>query len=453
MHPIDAPAPAQPELVVGRYSVFRSIGRGGMATVHLGRLAGPLGFTRTVALKRIHPHLARDPRMVAMFIDEARLASRVQHPNVVAMLDILHEQDVLFLVMDFVLGESLAGLQAETRRRGSVVPIAIGARIMADVLGGLHAAHCATDARGKPLSIIHRDVAPHNVVVGIDGLARVTDFGIAKAAVRLAKTTGGNELLGRVRYMAPEQLLGHELTHRVDLYSAGVMLWELLSGSQRFSIQTDEAILRNPQRALEPPSQFNPNVTPELDQLVLRALHGVPEQRFADALEMGAALERATRCASANEVASWVADVGAARIAELRLALREIEEAAGAPSMSPSLLSLLPELGGPSAAPEDEAKTTLYQPDRKPVPAVEFTETGTEIIQAPSGSPVLDDETATAVSRPDPREPTTTVKRVGDVKTRPPRREPSMLLAFVAGALVVLVTVLVLILIWQYATR
>lgn len=437
---------AEPELSLGRYTVFGPIGRGGMAVVHLGRLAGPLGFSRAVAVKRIHPHLARDANAMAMFVDEARLASRVQHPNTVAMLDVLHENGQLFLVMELVLGQALAGLLAECRRRGRTVPIPIAARIIVDVLGGLQAAHAATDARGQPLDLIHRDVSPHNILVGVDGLARVADFGIAKASVRLAKTMDGR-VKGKVRYMAPEQLTGGDITHLVDIYAAGVTLWELLAGSKRFELEADDAALRDPERVVPAPSSVNPAVPADLDQIVARALDNVPERRFVDALAMATAVESAIRCASANEVASWVADVGAEHVSELRNALREIEQAAPVQSMSPSLQLLIPELSPKptESAPDylDEVKTTLYRS-----PAAEYTEAGTEIIRpVPDLAPVEDEgELATAVSPMAAPEPPTTVRRV-------PAERASTLSAFVAGGLVVLVTLLLLAAIYKCASE
>src|SRR5688572_13695305 len=162
-----------------------------MATVHFGRLVGPVGFSRTVAIKRLHERLARDPDFVAMFLDEARLAARIRHPNVVPTFDVVAMEQELFLVMEYVQGDSLSRLMKVVRARNESVDPAFAVTIMTGVLHGLHAAHEATNERGEPLGIVHRDVSPQNVLVGVDGVPRVLDFGVAKAAGRAQTTKDG----------------------------------------------------------------------------------------------------------------------------------------------------------------------------------------------------------------------------------------------------------------------
>jgi serine/threonine protein kinase len=193
--------------------MFGEIAAGGMATVHLGRLLGPVGFSRTVAIKRLHPQYAKDPDFVSMFLDEARVAARIQHPNVVPTLDVVSLEGELFLVMDYVAGESLGRLLRALRDRGPRVPPRIVGSIMTNVLYGLHAAHEARSERGEPLGLIHRDVSPQNVLVGLDGVARVLDFGVAKAAGRV-QTTGDGQVKGKLSYMPPEQIAGGEIDRR-----------------------------------------------------------------------------------------------------------------------------------------------------------------------------------------------------------------------------------------------
>src|SRR5262245_51026591 len=170
--------------VIGRYALHGELASGGMATVHLGRLLGPVGFSRTVAIKRLHAQYAQDPEFVSMFLDEARLAARIRHPNVVPTLDVVATSGELFLVMEYVPGESLSRLARAARDRMERMPPRIVSAIMSGVLHGLHAAHEAKSERGEPLGIVHRDVSPQNVLVGTDGVARVLDFGVAKAAGR-----------------------------------------------------------------------------------------------------------------------------------------------------------------------------------------------------------------------------------------------------------------------------
>src|SRR5258708_29137656 len=168
--------------VVGRYLLCDEIAAGGMATVHVGRLMGTAGFSRTVAIKRLHAQFAKDPDFVSMFLDEARLAARIRHPNVIGTLDVVALEGELFLVMEYVPGESLARLWRTTFDTGRTIPLPIISAILVGVLDGLHAAHEATDDNGEPLGIVHRDVSPHNILAGTDGIARVLDFGDAKAA-------------------------------------------------------------------------------------------------------------------------------------------------------------------------------------------------------------------------------------------------------------------------------
>src|SRR5579883_1648178 len=170
--------------MVGRYALFEQIAAGGMATVHLGRLVGPVGFSRTVAIKRLHTSLTSDPQFVAMFLDEARLAGRVTHPNVVATIDVVTLQGELFLVMEHIAGVSLMRLLQASTQRKEFVPPAIAAGIVVGVLQGLHAAHDACNEKGEPLGLVHRDVSPQNILVGAEGVPRVIDFGVAKAAGR-----------------------------------------------------------------------------------------------------------------------------------------------------------------------------------------------------------------------------------------------------------------------------
>jgi len=190
---------------IGRYVLFDELAAGGMATVHLGRLLGPVGFSRTVAIKRLHSQFSKDPEFVASFLDEARIAARIRHPNVVPTLDVVATADELFLVMEYVKGEALSTLVTLARKDSAGMPIPVCLAIVVNALSGLHAAHVATNEAGEPLGIIHRDVSPQNFLVGVDGVARVLDFGIAKAAGRAQQTRDGI-LKGKLSYMPPEQL-------------------------------------------------------------------------------------------------------------------------------------------------------------------------------------------------------------------------------------------------------
>jgi hypothetical protein len=309
---------------VGRYLMLDRIAAGGMAVVHIGRLIGPAGFARTVAIKRLHEHLSGDPEFTSMFLDEARLAACVQHPNVVATLDIVRDQGDLFLVMDYVLGESLSSLIAEARQKREPIPLRIVSSVVIGVLSGLHAAHEARTDRGEPMNIVHRDVSPPNVLVGADGVARVVDFGIAKAAARMHATEDG-KLKGKIAYMAPEQLKRADVDRRADLYAAGVVLWEMTTGSRLFSADDHAGIVTAVLAgAPEDLSTHRREVPRALDRIMRIALAVDPAARYATALEFVADLEAAVAPAPAREVAAWVAAVAGPKLAERRKLAEEI---------------------------------------------------------------------------------------------------------------------------------
>jgi serine/threonine-protein kinase len=292
--------------MLGRYALYEKIASGGMASVHIGRLVGPVGFARTVAIKRMHPQFAGDPEFVSMFLDEARLAARIRHPNVVPTLDVVAMEGELFLVMDFVQGESLARLvRAASSGDEGRIPTGMVATIMVGVLHGLHAAHEAKSDRGDALEIVHRDVSPHNVLVGVDGVSRVLDFGVAKAVGRLASTRDG-QLKGKLAYMAPEQVRG-KVTRATDVYSASVVLWEALTGRRLFAGDNEAHVLDLVMTGCSvPPSTYAPGLAPALDELTMRGLAVDPAKRFATARDMARALEVATPLATTSSVGDWV---------------------------------------------------------------------------------------------------------------------------------------------------
>ena len=292
--------------VLDRYVILEEIASGGMATVHVGRLVGAAGFARPVAIKRLHTQYARDPEFVSMLIDEARVAARVLHPNVVATLDVVSEGPELFLVMEYVAGASLSTLLDAVRARNERIPPEIAVSVLIGTLLGLHAAHEATTERGEPLGIVHRDVSPQNVLIGLDGIARVHDFGIAKAVGRV-QTTREGQLKGKLRYMAPEQLRGEEVTRQTDLYSAAVVLWEVLTGHRLFTAENDAALFGKVlEGVVVPPSARVPDLPPTLDGVLVRALDRDPARRFKSARDMALVLEEAVRPATTTEVGGYV---------------------------------------------------------------------------------------------------------------------------------------------------
>ncbi len=305
-------------LVIGQYELHGVMSSGGMATVHFGRLVGPVGFSRTVAIKRLHPHFAKDPAFVSMFVDEARLVSRISHPNVIPTLDVVSTQGELFLVMDYVHGESLSKLLMAVRAHKTKVSPHIVSAIMGGVLRGLHAAHEATHPKRGALNIVHRDISPQNVLVGVDGSPRVLDFGVAKAMDRLQEMTREGQLKGKLAYMAPEQFNGGSVTRSVDIWAASVVLWESLTARRLFAAEKQvDTIMKIVEGPIQPPSNYMIDMDKTvgadaytmleaLDRIVLRGLEKDPTKRFPTAREMAQALEWAMPPAAPSEVTEWV---------------------------------------------------------------------------------------------------------------------------------------------------
>ncbi|HSO31425.1 MAG TPA: serine/threonine-protein kinase [Labilithrix sp.] len=289
-----------------RYELLGELATGGMATVYLGRMRRPMGFARLVAIKAMHPQYAKDPSFASMFVDEARLTARLRHPNIVPTLDIVADGGHLLIVMEYVEGESLAAILRLVRDASDRMPVAVACAVIHDLLLGLHEAHEARDDDGSPLAIIHRDVSPQNVIVGLDGLARVLDFGVAKARSRVHHSNEG-EIKGKIPYMPPEQLFGEAVDHRVDIYAAGVLLWESLAGQRLFDGSNEESIVRRIDAGeIAAPSSKVAGVSPELDALVLRALSKNADDRFPTALAMAEALSAIVTLPPRTEISAWM---------------------------------------------------------------------------------------------------------------------------------------------------
>ena len=289
-----------------RYELLGELATGGMATVYLGRMRRPMGFNRLVAIKCMHPQYAKDPSFASMFVDEARLTARLRHPNIVPTLDIVSDAGQLLIVMEYVEGESLAGLLKLVRDAGDRIPVAVACAIIHDLLLGLHEAHESTDDDGSALAIIHRDVSPQNVMVGLDGLARVLDFGVAKARRRVHHSNAG-EIKGKIPYMPPEQLFGEGVDRRVDIYAAGVLLWESLVGQRLFEGSNEEALVRRIDAGDVPaPSTKVAGISPELDAIVMRAICKDADGRFPTALAMAEAISGLVALPPRTEISSWI---------------------------------------------------------------------------------------------------------------------------------------------------
>jgi serine/threonine-protein kinase len=284
-------APANQETAIGKYHVFATLGRGGMADVFLSVARGPVGFNKLVVIKRLRAQLAEDPIFRNMFLDEARLAARLSHPNIVNTFEVGEHKNVFFIAMEYLEGQALNKVLREAIKQNLEIPPAYAARIVADALAGLAYAHELRDYDGSPLGIIHRDISPHNLFVTYDGHTKVVDFGIAKARSTSTSTEVG-VLKGKVAYMAPEQAMGSALDARADLFAMGIVLWELIARQRLFPGDNAAATLH---RLMSEPiprvSSVVANVPPGLDDLIARALEKDPDRRFASATSMRQALE------------------------------------------------------------------------------------------------------------------------------------------------------------------
>ncbi len=314
--------------IVGRYALFDEIAAGGMATIHLGRLVGPVGFSRTVAIKTLHPQFAKDPEFVEMFLEEARLASRIQHPNVISTVDVATTEGEVFLVMEYLAGESLAKLVRGALKKGERIPVEIAVSILAGMLHGLHATHEAKNEQLEPMHIVHRDVSPQNVLVGLDGVARIFDFGVAKAAAMRSQATSDGQMKGKLSYMSPEQLNSRDVDRRTDVFAAGVVAWECLAGRRLFAgSDPGEVLAKVLTLDIPAPIEVQSSVPRALSNIVMRALERSPEQRWQTAKDFAVELERNVVLAAPHVVGDWVAQNASEALQDRRLRVEAVERA------------------------------------------------------------------------------------------------------------------------------
>lgn len=270
----------------GRYELLMEMGRGGMATLYLARLRGPEQFEKLIALKKIHDSLSSDPAFLSMFLDEARIAARIHHPNVVTVFDLGSVDQTYYIAMEYIHGHSLADVLRAASRNPEQLPWRYGARIVADAACGLHAAHSLCNSRGQPLNVVHRDVSPQNVLLSYDGHVKVVDFGIAYAGEKLTQTRAG-VLMGKTGYMSPEQADGRQVDRRADVFALGILLYEAVTLTRLFDEPTDAATLVKIRQAEVPdPRTRNPSIPVALVQIVMKALAKNPDARFATAQQL-----------------------------------------------------------------------------------------------------------------------------------------------------------------------
>ena len=310
-----------------KYKFARRIAVGGMAEVLLARQQGLAGFEKLVVVKRILPQLRDDGRFVEMFLNEARLAASLRHPNIVEIYDVVRDHDDFFIVMEYLSGEDARTILRRARREDFAVPVGVACRVVADAASGLEYAHTSVGRDGKPLGIVHRDVGPTNLLVTYTGVTKLLDFGLAKANVHNIYTKPGT-LKGKYGYASPEQVQHQELDARSDVFSLAVVLWELLTVRRLFSGRTPAEVLQAVmERRVPPPSAFNPLVPRELDEVVAAALQRDRDRRTASAQALCAQLEQVLEKlrlhAGKHQVGSWMQTA----LAEHYDERREVEQA------------------------------------------------------------------------------------------------------------------------------
>jgi len=317
---------------VGRYRLVEEIGIGGMASVYLARMDGAGGFQKWVALKRVHPHLVEDEHFIRMFLDEARIAASISHPNVAQVFDLGSEGNTHWIAMEYLHGEPLRELMRHNADIGRPMRPELAARIVADAAEGLHAAHELRGKNGEPLNLVHRDVTPHNLFITYDGVVKVVDFGIAKVAGRLASTRAGT-LKGKIAYMAPEQIRGRDVDRRADIFALGVVLWELTTNRRLFRTDSDLETVERVQRCIVPPpsSVLQHDEYPvELESIVMRCLRRDRDERYSSARDLSRALHQYLMAAgefvTPAEIGAYVTNVFADRIAQREEHLRRAAE-------------------------------------------------------------------------------------------------------------------------------
>ena len=311
---------------LGRYRVVDEIGVGGMASVHLARMDGPGGFQKWVAIKRIHPHLVEDETFVNMFLDEARVAARISHPNVATVFELGKHEDTYWIAMEYLHGEPLREVMRRTEELAQPMPPEIACRVIADAAEGLHAAHELLGKDGEKLQLVHRDVTPHNLFVTYDGSTKVVDFGIAKFSSRMVNTRAGT-LKGKLAYMSPEQVAGEPIDRRTDVFALGVVLWELTTGQRLFRMDSDLDTLAKVQECNVPrPSTIVRGYPIDLEKIVMKALCKTKNERYRTSREFSRALQsllmRRGLFIASDEVAAYMTSIFGDRIQKREAHLR-----------------------------------------------------------------------------------------------------------------------------------
>ena len=342
---------------IARYHVLGRIAYGGMAEILLAKVLGPGGFERPVVIKRVLPHMASEREFRDMFLDEARIVAAIHHPNVVQVHELGREDGELFLVMEYLAGESVRSLAARAAARNVRLSLGLCAQIVADACAGLHAAHEFTGPDGKLLQVVHRDVCPNNLIVTYEGSVKVVDFGIALAADRFTMTQAG-QVKGKAAYMAPEQCLGRPIDRRTDVFALGVLLYELTTGHRVFGEALESRVIGCLQREeVQPPSRVLSGYPKELERICMRALRFSPAERYETAEEMRRELvrfqrERATDLLPEEQLRKCMHELFEDRIAQKAEMLCQLRSGSGVSHI-------------PAAEVAEEVSIPVVQTDRR----------------------------------------------------------------------------------------
>jgi serine/threonine protein kinase len=361
----DNTAALAPGSRLGKYEIVERLATGGMAEIFLARASGMLGFQKLVVIKRILPHLASRNDFIQMFLDEARIATTLNHPNVVQTYEVGVQGKSYFLVMEYLAGEDVRSIVRACQRKQVRLPVEHALQIIIGVASGLNYAHEKRDFDGKPLDIVHRDVTPQNLIVSYDGGVKLLDFGIAKASNRINETRSGS-FKGKVPYLSPEQCRGEKLDRRTDVFSLGILLYEITLQRRLFRGDTDFQILKQiADGAVLPPRQVDPDYDPRLEAIVMKALDTDPARRFQTAREMQEALERLAHDARLRLSPLGLADFMQALFSDKVNRWAEVREVDDAEKLERHFATVAAEREADLAA--EEANPTELEPSTPPV--------------------------------------------------------------------------------------
>ncbi|WP_404369746.1 serine/threonine protein kinase [Corallococcus coralloides] len=397
----------------GRYELLRKLATGGMGAVYLARQKGPVGFQKLLVVKRLLPHLSEDDEFLQMFLDEARIAALLNHPNIAQIYEMGDVDGQYYIAMEYVHGEPLGSLVPRASAHPGGFPLGLRCRIIAEAAAGLDAAHNARSPSGRKLSLIHRDVSPQNVLVGFNGGVKLIDFGVAKAQGKLSQTVVGT-IKGKHAYMSPEQARGEPLDARSDVFGLGTVFYELLTGGRLFKRETEMATLKAVVgHKIVPPSEAVPGIPKSLDPIVFKALARKRDDRFSTAGELQLALEEFLQqeklSGTSAHLAAFMRDVYADELEEERFAAeptmiyfdpRLMARPGGAASAKPPAAGTTPSAG--------KAQAPAKTPPRAPEPSVSQSSTKASASPEDSGMGTAAERTSrtkenSGLSRPEAR--------------------------------------------------